>query len=234
MRYYIDSGHLEDIKRLAASFPISGLTTNPDIIAREKTHPLDLYRQIHKEVPQIKEFHMQVCSKDAASMIREAQHMRKALTTGPDALPEDAFFVKIPVNKAGVEAMMHLIRDGVAVTATGVFTSAQCLIAGDLGASYVAPYITPITAGGLDGIEVVREAAEMFRRFGHTTKILGAGFSVESQVSRAALAGADVITMPALIYDKLVNVPQTDVFTDRFVGLFQAYAGEGKTLLDFE
>lgn len=99
---------------------------------------------------------------------------------GKNAIDADYFFVKIPMNRAGAEAMMRLAKDGVPFTATGVFTSVQCLLAADLGAAYVAPYITPITASGFDGIEVIREAAEIFRRHGHTTKILGAGFSIES------------------------------------------------------
>ena len=233
MKYYIDSGNLEDIKRIADYFPLSGLTTNPDILSREKTHPMQLYRQIHKEVPQIKEFHMQVVSVETEDIVRETKHMRAALT-GKDGIPAEAFFVKIPVNKAGVAAMMQLHKEGIAFTATGVFTAQQGMLAGDLGASYIAPYITPITTGGFDGMEVVREIAEIYRHFSCTTRILAAGFSVESQVAKAGLAGADIVTVPAAIIDKLLYVPQTEVYTNRFIALFQEYAGQGKTLLDFE
>lgn len=233
MKYYIDSGNLADIKRITAYFPLSGLTTNPDILSREKTHPMRLYRQIHNEVPQIEEFHMQVVSVEAEDIVREAKHMRAALT-GENGIPQESFFVKIPVNKAGVAAMTRLRGEGIAFTATGVFTAQQGLLAGDLGASYVAPYITPITTGGFNGMEVVREIAQLYQRFGCPTKILAAGFSVESQVAKAGLAGADIVTLPAAIIDKLLLVPQTEVYTNRFIGLFQEYAGQGKTLLDFD
>lgn len=233
MKYYIDSGNLEDIKRIAACFPLSGLTTNPEILSREKLPPIQLYRQIRREVPELREFHMQVVSVETDDMVREARHMRSVLT-GDDAIAPDAFFVKVPVNKAGVAAMMRLSKEGIAFTATGIFTAQQGLLAGDLGASYAAPYITPISAGGLDGIEVVREITQLYQRSGCSTKILAAGFSVESQVAKAALAGADVVTLPAAIIEKLLSVPQTEVYTNRFISLFQSHAGPGKTLLDFD
>lgn len=233
MKYYIDSGNLADIERISSFFPLSGMTTNPDILSREKTHPMELYRQIHKEVPQIEEFHMQVVSVETGDIVREAKHMRSILT-GEGGIAPEAFFVKVPVNKAGVAAMMRLRKEGIAFTATGIFTAQQGILAGDLGASYAAPYITPITTGGFDGMEVVREIKQLYQRFGCSTKILAAGFSVESQVSKAGLAGADIVTMPAAIIEKLLFVPQTEVYTNRFIDLFQAYAGQGKTLLDFD
>ncbi len=233
MKYYIDSGNLGDIKRISSYFPLSGMTTNPEILSREKTNPYALYKKIHCEVPQIKQFHMQVVSLSADEIVKEACYMREQLTNGENAIAKDAFFVKIPVDKNGVKAMMKLRELGIAFTATGIFTAGQCLLAADLGAAFVAPYITPISTGGFEGMEVVRDAKSLFDRYGHTTQILGAGFSVESQIARAGLAGADIITAPAVIYDKFLNVPQTQVYTDRFINAFQDFAGKGKTLLDF-
>lgn len=234
MKYYIDSGHFEDIKRIAGYFPLCGMTTNPEILAREATHPFELYKKIHREIPQLKEFHMQVVSTEAEAIVNEAQHIVEAITTGSDAIASDSFYVKIPVNKAGVAAMMKLREQGVKFTATGIFTAGQCLLAADIGASFIAPYITPISTGGFEGLEVVKEARQLYTRYGFTTQILGAGFSVESQVAKAGLAGADIVTMPAAIIDKFLFVPQTEVYTNRFIAAFQAFAGEGKTLLDFE
>ena len=75
MQYYIDSGHFDDIKRIAGFFPLSGLTTNPEILSKEATNPFSLYKKIHCEVPQIKEYHMQVVSVDADAIVNEALHM---------------------------------------------------------------------------------------------------------------------------------------------------------------
>lgn len=233
MQYYIDSGHFDDIKRIAGFFPLSGLTTNPEILSKEATTPFSLYKKIHCEVPQIKEYHMQVVSVDADAIVNEALHMRKALTTGENAIPKESLFIKVPVNKEGIAAMMRLKELGVSFTATGIFTSGQCILAADIGASYVAPYITPISTGGFDGMEVVRQARKLFDRYDHSTKILGAGFSVESQVAQAGLAGADIVTLPPAIIDKFVNVPQTEVYTNRFIKAFQGSAGGEKTLLDY-
>ena len=233
MKYYIDSGNIEDIIRIAACFPLSGLTTNPEILARERRQPFELYREIHRRVPQIQQFHMQVVSTETDDIVREARHMRQMLTSGQNAIQENTFFVKIPVNKSGVAAMMRLKQEGVSFTATGVFTAAQGLLAGELGASYIAPYITPISTGGFDGLETVREIAELYRRFGYTTKIIGAGISGEHQVAKAGLAGAEIVTMPAAIFDKMMLVPQTEVYTNKFIARFQDYAGKDKTLMDF-
>lgn len=234
MRYFADTGNIARIKSLAEYFPLSGITTNPQIVSKENTNPIQLYKQIHKEVPQILDFHMQVVSNTADEIVNEALYMRDRVTSGENAIDREHFFVKIPVDKAGVAAMMKLNGLGLKFTATGIFTSGQCLLAADIGASFVAPYITPITSGGFDGLEVLKEAKALFTRYGHATQILGAGFSVESQIAKAGLAGADIVTAPPEIFDKFLLVPQTKVYDERFWKAFHDFAGEGKTLLDFE
>lgn len=234
MRFLIDSGNITDIKKYASEFPLWGMTTNPDIIAREKTHPLDLYRRIHAEVPQLEAFHIQVVSKSTDGMVEEALHIRKVLTSGTNALQKDSLYIKVPVNHEGVAAMMRLRQLGIQFTATGIFTSVQILIAGKVGASFAAPYITPIFAHGGDGIQVIKEGKALYDQYGFSTEILGAGFSNESQVSQAGLAGAKAVTLPAVMFDKILNVPQTEVYTNRFNALFQDYAGQGNTLLHFD
>lgn len=233
MDFLIDSGNLADIKKFASVFPICGITTNPDIIAREKSHPLNLYRRIHAEVPQLDYYHIQVVAETSDAMVEEACHVFAALTKGTDSLKEESLFIKFPVNNEGIAAMIKLRKLGIKFTATGIFTSTQSLIAGKIGASFAAPYITPIFANGGDGIQVIRESKALYTQYGFQTKILGAGFSNESQISSAGLAGAQAVTLPAAMLGKLLSVPQTEVYTKRFNALFQEYAGENATLLRY-
>lgn len=231
MQYLIDTANLEDIRRCAAAFPISGMTTNPDILSREKKEPFELYKQIHKEFPQLHQFHIQVVSESAEEIIREAAHVCSVLII-EGGIPSCELFVKIPMTGPGIMAMRQLNKDGISFTATGIFTAVQCLLAADLGASFAAPYITPIIACGGDGIGVVRKSCILLKKHGHGTKILAAGFSTGKQISDATLAGTDIVTVPAVMFNKFLHVPQADAYTGRFNQLFRERM-EGNTLLEY-
>ncbi len=136
-------------KKCEEYYPIDGVTTNPTIISRERTNFTALIRDIRDIIGPDKMFHIQATGDTADKIIREAEALKDAV--GGD------FYVKIPVSPEGLKATMALIKKGVKVTMTAVFTQQQTLIAAKAGASYVAPYVNRLDNIVSDGAHVVGE-----------------------------------------------------------------------------
>lgn len=221
MEYFLDTGNLEEIKRINDVYPIEGVTTNPSIIAKEKRNMIDIIKDIYNIIGYDKKVHAQVVGKTTEIMIEEAEKLVEIFG--------DNFYVKIPVTLEGIKAMKYLSKKQYKITATGILTPQQIIMAAEAGAEYMAPYINRSDNIGENGIEIVKDATiilnnckksekEQLEKYGRIfePKILGASFKNVRQVHEVMLNGAKSVTIGTEIFEKLIYHPYTDWSMEKF------------------
>lgn len=207
MEYYLDTADIDAIERLFGYFPLSGVTTNPSILAKEKRDPyetLGLIRSFLKE----KKLFVETLGRDALSIVEEAGRITSRL--GKDTV------IKIPATKEGVKAIGLLSDMGYATCATAVFTLSEAMLAARMGASYVAPYISRIDNSGGDGCRTAGEISKAFSDFFLDTKVVGASFKTLRQVEECTRLCVDSVTLSPEILEKLLDVPGTKAAVEQF------------------
>ena len=220
MLYLLDSAKLSRIERGFELYPLAGVTTNPALIARERTGFSPLISAIRRMIGPTAMLHVQTLSPDCDGIVEEGR--RLADLAGPAA------FVKIPVTAAGIRAIRILTAEGIAATATAVFTPQQALLAAVAGAAFVAPYVNRLDSISGDGARVVAEIVQLFKIHGLPAKVLAASFRNAEQVHRVSLAGSHAVTLSPDILDSLLSHPLTDAGVEQFVLEWEQYYGAGK------
>jgi len=226
MRLFLDTAKIEEIRQAVSWGVIHGFTTNPSLMQRAGTSNL---KQVSIEICELVQgpVSAEVVSTDAEGMLREAREI---------ATWHEHIVIKIPVTAEGLKAinpmrhwwvdssgLLHTDPDDdpldsenqfawpVRVNATLVFSAAQGLLAALAGAAFVSPFVGRLDDGGLDGMEVVSELVEIFDTYGIGTDVLAASLRHPQHVIQAALAGADIATMPFSVLQKMVQHPYTEV-----------------------
>ncbi len=226
MRLFLDTAKIEEIRQAVSWGVIHGVTTNPSLMQRAGTSNL---KQVSIEICELVQgpVSAEVVSTDAEGMLREAREI---------ATWHEHILIKIPVTAEGLKAinpmrhwwvdssgLLHTDPDDdpldsenqfawpVRVNATLVFSAAQGLLAALAGAAFVSPFVGRLDDGGLDGMEVVSELVDIFDTYGIGTDVLAASLRHPQHVIQAALAGADIATMPFSVLQKMVQHPYTEV-----------------------
>ena len=202
MLYMLDTADLAAIRHCNEFYPLSGVTTNPSIIAKQKTDFWPLVEEIRAIIGKEKMLHVQVTEKRAEDIVLEAKLLKERLG--------GAFYAKIPISEEGLKATMMLDKIGIKVTMTAIFSPAQAMLAAEAGASFVAPYVNRLDNIIADGTGVVAEIVEEFNKHGLFTTVLAASFKNAEQVHRCALCGCHSVTVPADILRSLISLPMTD------------------------
>lgn len=208
MLLLIDSANMQNITRIQDLYPIDGVTTNPTIIAKEKKPFYPLLKEIRSIIGEEKMLHVQVVSNTAFEMVEEATCLMDRIGGN--------LYVKIPVIPEGIKAIKMLKETGIKTLATAIYTPLQAVVAAKAGAEFVAPYVNRIDNISANGVQVVSEIVEMFKKHHLDCKVLAASFKNVLQVQGACLAGAEGITADAEIIDAL----QSHILTDRSVEQF--------------
>lgn len=224
MVYILDTANIEDIKHCNEFYPLSGVTTNPSIIAKENRNFWDIVKDIRNIIGPDKLFFAQTVQTTAEKIVEEAKLMNEK--SGGD------FCVKIPITEEGLKATMELKKLGIKVLMTAIFTPAQALIAAKAGADFVAPYVNRLDNIIGDGTEVVAQIVEEFAIHNLTCKVLAASFKNAEQVHRCAMAGCQCVTVSADILKSVISHPMTDSAIAGFEKDWKGVYGE-KTILDF-
>ena len=202
MLYMLDTADLSAIRHCNEFYPLAGVTTNPSIIAKEKTEFWPLLEEIRAIIGKEKMLHVQVTAKRAEDIVEEAKLLKARLG--------GAFYAKIPISEEGLKATMMLHNIGIKVTMTAIFSPAQAMLAAEAGASFVAPYVNRLDNIIADGTNVVAEIVEEFQKHGLFTKVLAASFKNAEQVHKCALCGCHSVTVPSDILRSLITLPMTD------------------------
>ncbi|HZX61411.1 MAG TPA: fructose-6-phosphate aldolase [Candidatus Methylomirabilis sp.] len=210
MQIFMDSANVKMIRDAVTHGLIDGVTTNPSLIAKEGADFRQVVEEICRAVPG--PVSVEVVGKAYDEMIAEGREVAKIA---------DNVVVKIPMLKEGLRAVRELIRDGIRVNVTLVFSAAQGLLAAKAGATYVSPFVGRLDDHAHVGMEVVRDLVAIYDNYGLPTQVLAASIRHPGHVVEAALAGAHVVTVPPAVLEQLLKHPLTDIGLERFLADWQ-------------
>jgi transaldolase len=201
MELYLDSANIEEIREAASLGIITGVTTNPSLLAKEDPN-MDVRRRI-LEIHSLVGGHLsvEVISTDVDGMLREADEI---LTWFPEAT------IKIPMIPEGLKAVSRLAEQDVETNVTLIFTPVQALAANNAGATYVSIFVGRLDDIGYDGMEVVRDVREIWDTQGLSALILAASIRHPMHILESAKAGADIATCPYKALMQSLQHPLTD------------------------
>ena len=211
MKLFIDTANTEEIREAASWGVLSGVTTNPSLIAKEGKE----FKSVVKEITEIADaspsniasISAEVLSDDAEGMIAEAHELIKI---------HDVITIKVPMTEEGIKAVSILSKEGIKTNVTLIFSPNQALLAARAGASYVSPFVGRMDDIANDGAGLVAEIAEIFEIFGIETKIIAASIRTPKDVTECAKAGADIATIPYAVLKKMFRHPLTDKGIQQF------------------
>lgn len=200
MKLFVDTADVAEIRELAATGLLDGVTTNPTLIAKSGG---DFVATI-KEICAIVEgpVSAEVAALDAEAMLAEGRRLAQIA---------DNVAVKVPLTWDGLKACRALSKEGVLVNVTLCFSSNQALLAAKAGAAFVSPFVGRLDDVGEDGMDVVRDIRTIYDNYPDLgAEILAASIRHPRHVTEAALAGADIATVPPSVLRQIVNHPLTD------------------------
>lgn len=192
MLVLIDCADIKEIESLYNDFPYDGVTTNPTILKAAHSDPIAQLRKIRDLLPPTSELHAQLVSEDTDRMVEEAKFMI-------DHIGEN-LYIKVPVTAAGLRAIPRLVKHGIRVTATAVYTAMQAFMAAKAGASYAAPYVNRLDNMGADGVRVAKTIHDIFRIQNLEAEVLAASFKNSQQILELCAHGIGSVTAaPAVL-----------------------------------
>jgi len=209
MKFFVDTADIKEIKDLAATGMVDGVTTNPSLYAKVGGS----YEEILKEICGLTKgpVSAEVISDDADGMVKEGLAFAKIASN---------IVVKVALTTAGLEAIRRLAAEGIKTNCTLIFTANQGLMAAKAGASLISPFVGRLDDVSEDGMTVIRELAEIFRNYEELDhcEILAASIRHPRHVTESALAGAHVATMPLKVLEQMAKHP----LTDKGIAIFKA------------
>ncbi|MFL5736399.1 MAG: fructose-6-phosphate aldolase [Actinomycetota bacterium] len=212
MRLFLDTAHIDEIREINKWGVLTGVTTNPSLVMKEHLDADQVWKEILTEVDG--DVSLETTEKEAGPMYEQGKVLH---SMGPNAI------VKVPMTPAGLEAGKRLVDDGVRINVTLVFSPAQAILAAEIGAYIVSPFIGRIDDAAADGMHALREICEIYDIQGYDTEVLAASLRHPMHVVDAALAGADIATMPYDVFTKLVKHPLTDLGLQKFDADWKSY-----------
>ena len=207
MKFFIDTANFEEIKEAYAWGILSGVTTNPSLVAKE---PNVNFHDRLREIAELVNGSVsgEVISLDAEGMIREGEEL---------AAIHPNITVKLPMTPAGLQACRHFADKGIKTNVTLIFSANQALMAARAGATFVSPFIGRLDDIGQDGSELISTIADMFTIHNIETEIIAASIRHPQHIQAAALAGAHISTTPFKVLKQLFNHPLTDKGIEGFL-----------------
>ena len=207
MKFFADTAIIAEIRELAETGLLDGVTTNPSLIAKAGGNFLATVREICSIVEG--PVSAEVASTDAETMLAEGRKLA--------AIAENVA-VKVPLTWAGLKTCKALSQDGIMVNVTLCFSANQALLAAKAGAAFVSPFVGRLDDIGEDGMELIRDIRAIYDNYPELgTEVLAASLRHPRHVTEAALAGADVATVPPSVLKQIVNHPLTEKGLAQFV-----------------
>ncbi len=208
MRLFIDSANLEEIRTAAGWGILSGVTTNPTLLAKAAA-TVDIWEYL-QEIHRLVGGHIsvEVTATDTAGMVREAHEIVSHL---PEAV------IKIPMTAEGMAAVRELARENIPTNVTLIFSPAQALIAANAGAHFVSIFLGRLDDVGSDGLRVLETVCEIWDRQGFEAEIIAASLRHPMHLVEAARRGADIATAPFRVLQQAMKHPLTDIGLEAFL-----------------
>ncbi|MDD5155435.1 MAG: fructose-6-phosphate aldolase [Candidatus Omnitrophica bacterium] len=206
MKIFIDTANIREIKEASSLGLIDGVTTNPTLIAREKTAAGILLKEICSIVPG--PVSAEVIALASPEMVTEARQLSKIAKN---------IVVKIPLVKEGLKAVRLLAQEGIKSNVTLCFSASQALLAAKAGADFVSAFIGRLDDISSTGIDLIRDIRQIYLNYGFKTRIIVASVRNPLHVIEAAKIGADIATVPFTVIEQLIKHPLTDIGIQRFL-----------------
>ncbi|WP_282016425.1 fructose-6-phosphate aldolase [Marinifilum flexuosum] len=210
MKFFIDTANLDQIKEAQDLGVLDGVTTNPSLMAKEgikgekniKQHYVDICDIVDGDVS------AEVIATEFDGMISEGEEL---------AALHPQIVVKVPCTKDGIKAVKYLSSKGIRTNCTLIFSVGQALLAAKAGATYVSPFVGRLDDISTDGIELIRQIADMNNYYGFETQVLAASIRHTMHIIQCVEAGADVATCPLNAITGLLKHPLTDKGLEQFL-----------------
>ena len=206
MQFFVDTAEIEDIKKLHAMGLLDGVTTNPSLVAKSGRQFKEVIKEICDLVPG--PVSAEVAATDYDGMIAEGHVLAKIASN---------VVVKVPLTIDGLRATKTFTNEGIKTNVTLCFSPNQALLAAKVGATYISPFIGRLDDINLDGMELIENIRQIYDNYQFETQILAASIRSANHVTQAALAGADVATIPPDVIKKLALHPLTDKGIEGFL-----------------
>lgn len=211
MKFFIDTADLNEIRELATTGLLDGVTTNPSLIAKSGSDILEVIKEICDVVPG--DVSAEVTATDFHTMLREGQKLAKLA---------DNVVVKVPLTMDGLKTCKALSTDGTKVNVTLCFSAAQAILAAKAGATYISPFVGRLDDIGHDGMDLISEIRETYDNYGMATEILTASIRHPRHFIEAMRIGSDCATIPPKVLYQLLKHPLTDIGLERFLADWRA------------
>jgi transaldolase len=206
MKLFLDTADVAEIRELSATGLVDGITTNPSLAAKTGRDYAESLKEICSIIPG--SVSGEVIATDYDGMVQQGRVVAKIAPN---------IYVKVPSTWDGLKACRTLSGEGAKINVTLCFSPLQAMLAAKAGASFISPFIGRVDDVGEDGMGLIRDIRAIYDNYGFKTEILAASIRSVSHVRESALAGADIATIPADIFKKLLNHPLTDKGLAAFV-----------------
>jgi transaldolase len=211
MKFFADTAEISEIRELAETGLLDGVTTNPSLVRKSGREFLDVVREIAAVVSG--PVSAEVVATDFEGMMREAEILRGIAAN---------VAVKVPLTQAGLKACRRLTSEETMVNVTLCFSAAQALLAAKAGATFISPFVGRLDDVGSSGMELISDIRMIYDNYDFETQILVASIRNPMHVVEAAKIGADVMTAPPTIIRQLFNHPLTDAGLAAFLKDWEA------------
>ncbi|HUG29314.1 MAG TPA: fructose-6-phosphate aldolase [Candidatus Limnocylindria bacterium] len=200
MKLFLDTADIEEIRTVKSWGVLDGVTTNPTLFGKTKGMTYD---EVLQEICGITPgpVSAEVVADDVDGMLKEGRHFAKLA---------DNIYVKVPMSEAGLAAMSRFRAEGIKTNCTLIFTANQGLLAAKAGASLLSPFVGRVDDINEDGMQVIRELAEIIRFFELDSEVLTASVRHPRHITEAALNGSHIATLPFKVFQQMVHHPLTD------------------------
>jgi transaldolase len=206
VKLFLDTANIAEIREINRWGVLGGVTTNPSLVAREADDPERVWKEILEEVDG--PISLETTELEADAMYEQGVGLSQM---APNAV------VKVPMTPDGLAAGKRLVGDGIKINVTLVFSPAQAILAAEIGAYIVSPFLGRLDDVASDGMDVLRKICEIYEIQGYETNVLAASLRHPMHIVESALAGADIATMPYGVFKQLVKHPLTDIGLDKFL-----------------
>ena len=217
MKFFVDTASFDDIAELNDYGLLDGVTTNPSLVAKSGRNFIEVITEICNLVDG--PVSAEVAAMDYEGMKAEGEHLAKIASN---------VVVKLPLTLDGLKACRHFSQAGVKTNVTLCFSANQALLAAKAGATYISPFLGRLDDINAEGMELIRDIRKIYDNYGFTTEVLAASIRSANHVKDAALAGADVATIPPDVIKNLANHVLTDNGLKQFS---EDWASTGQSIL---
>ena len=206
MKFFVDTADIADIREMADTGLLDGVTTNPSLIAKSGRD----FMEVTKEICDIVDgpVSAEVVALDHDTMMKEAETLRKIA---------DNVCIKVPLTIDGLKTCKKLTGDGTMVNVTLCFSANQALLAAKAGASFISPFIGRLDDINLDGMQLIADIRQIYDNYDFETEILAASIRTVNHAFEAARIGSDVMTAPPDVIKKMAQHPLTDKGLEAFL-----------------